>query len=174
MDTHKIGYTEQLNWVVSQYPEYKDVITYFITGNHDATHFRNGFADIGVGIAQLRDDMVYLGHNFARVNITPNLTMSLVHPTDGISQSLSLKLQHLIERNANRRSDIMLVGHYHKSVNIKYNGVYGYIMPSFEYKTPFMDDNNIVSDVAGTIFTIRVDKEGNLLSIGTEYVSYDE
>lgn len=168
-DTHAVGFTDQVKHIVRNYPR-GNVTTYFITGNHDATHFRNGFADIGTAIDAQREDLVYLGHNFAKIHLTPNLTMSLIHPTDGVTNTLSLKLQHLIDRNASRRADIMLVGHYHKSCMVKYHGVYGYLVPSFQHPTPFMDDNNLQSDVAGMIFTVRVDADGNLLSVVTEYV----
>jgi UDP-2,3-diacylglucosamine pyrophosphatase LpxH len=169
-DTHKVGFTDQLNYIVDNYPKRKGITTHFITGNHDATHMRNGFASMGDNIHRLREDMNYLGHNHAKIDLTPNLTLSLVHPTDGVSKSLSLKLQNLIDANPARRADIVLVGHYHKAVNVKYRGVYGYLLPSFQHQTPFMSDNNIVSEVAGMIFNIKVDKEGNLLTISTEYV----
>jgi len=169
-DTHAVGFSEQVRHIVANYPELSGGTTYFITGNHDATHFRNGFADIGETISASRPDLVYLGHNFARIHLTEALTMSLVHPTDGAANTLSLKLQHLIDRNAGRRSDIMLVGHYHKSCGLKYRDVYGYLVPSFQHVTPFMSDNNLYSDVAGMIFTVRVDDNGKLLSIVTEYV----
>jgi UDP-2,3-diacylglucosamine pyrophosphatase LpxH len=169
-ETHKVGFTDQLNYIVDNYPKRKGITTYFITGNHDLTHMRNGFANMGDAINRLREDMVYLGHNHAKVDLTPNLELSLVHPTDGVSKSLSLKLQNLIDANPARRADIVLVGHYHKAVNVKYRGVYGYLLPSFQHQTPFMADNNIVSEVAGTIFTIKVDREGKLLTISTEYV----
>lgn len=169
-DVHKVGFTDQLNYIVDNYPRFDGVTTYFITGNHDVTHMRNGFADIGDAISRMRDDLVYLGHNFAKYDLTPNLDMSLIHPTDGVSKSLSLKLQNMIDANKARRADIMLVGHYHKSVNIKYRDIYGYLLPSFQHQTGFMQDNNLVSDVAGMIFTIKVDDEGRMLSISTEYV----
>ncbi|NCC68207.1 MAG: metallophosphoesterase [Clostridia bacterium] len=168
-DTHAVGFTEQVKHIVANYPK-GNMTTFFITGNHDATHFRNGFADIGEAVSAEREDLVYLGHNFAKVHLTPHLTMALIHPTDGVTNTLSLKLQHIIERNAARRADIMLVGHYHKSCAVKYRDVYGYLVPSFQHVTPFMADNNLYSDVAGMIFTARVDKDGRLLSIVTEYV----
>lgn len=170
MDCHAVGFSAQVRHIVKNYP-YKDSIkTYYLTGNHDITHMRNGFADIGAEIEAQRKDMIYLGHNFHKLSLTPYITLSLIHPTDGASQSLSLKLQHMVDRNESRRADIMLVGHYHKSCGIKYRGCYAYMVPSFQKQTPFMSDNNLVSDVAGMIFTLKVDKDGRLLSVTTEYI----
>jgi hypothetical protein len=159
-----------LKYITDVYPKRDGVVTRFITGNHDVTHFRNGFANIGEAIDARRPDMEYLGHNFCRVDLTENLTMSLIHPTDGAAQSLSLKLQKIIDRNVSRRSDVMLVGHYHKSCMIKYMGIYGFLTPSFQKVTKFMEDNNLVSDVAGMILTFKVDAEGRLLSLCSEYI----
>jgi hypothetical protein len=46
------------------------------------------------------------------------------------------------------------------------------MVPSFEKKTPFMDDNNLTTDVAGMIFSVHTDKKGNILAIGTEYYDF--
>lgn len=170
----KVGFTEQLDHVEEAYPFREGITTAFITGNHDATHFRNGFADIGKEIAKRRKDMQYLGHNFQRVMLTPRLSLSLVHPADGAARTLSLKLQNLIDSNPSRRADIMLVGHYHKYCGVHYNGVWGYTVPSFQKVTQFMMDNNLVSDVGGLVFTVRVDDDGNMLSIACENVSYEQ
>jgi hypothetical protein len=133
---------------------------------------RNGFANIGEAISNRRDDMIYLGHNFAQIDIHPDVTLGLIHPTDGSTNTMSLKLQQIISKNQKRRSDIMLVGHYHKSVAIKYMGVYGYMVPSFQHQTPFMEDNNLTSDVGAMIFTVKV-INGEIRTITTEYIAFE-
>jgi predicted phosphodiesterase len=172
LEQEAVGYTNQLKLFVKEYPRREGITTYCITGNHDYTHMRNGFANIGEGIADLRDDIIYLGHNFGRLHLTDKVDVSLIHPTDGAGAGLSDKLRHLIDKNHNRRSKIMLVGHYHKTAHEKYNGVYAYMVPSFEKKTDFMDDNNLTTDVAGMIFTVMVDKKGDVISVHTEYYDY--
>ena len=172
LEQDAVGFSNQLRMFVKQYPRREGITTYCITGNHDYTHMRNGFANIGEAVNDLRDDIVYLGHNFGRILLAKGLDVSLIHPTDGAGSGLSDKLRRLIEHNKNRRSKIMLVGHYHKSAHEKYQGCYGYLVPGFERKTAFMDDNNLTSDVAGMIFHVSMDKKGNILTVGTEYHDY--
>jgi len=173
-EQNAVGFTNQVDWVCDNYPEVDGITTMFITGNHDVTHFRNGFAEIGVHIQDRRPDLVYLGQDIANVEMTPNLTISLFHPNDKPVQSLDMRLRKLINDNPALTGQILLVGHYHKYASTCYNGVYGYCVPSFQKQTPFMTRCNIQSVVGGLIFTVRVDREGNLLSIGTEFIGYDQ
>lgn len=173
LEQDAIGFQEQLRMFVTKFPKREGVTTYCITGNHDYTHMRNGMANIGESIAHVREDIVYLGHNFYKIPMGRGFEVSLIHPTDGSSANYLDKLKTIIERNPERRADIMLIGHYHKFAQMKYMGVYGYLMPAFQNKTKFMDDNNLTSELAGIIFEVKVDRKGNILSVKTEYVSYD-
>ena len=141
--------------------------------NHDYTFERNSLANIGEAIAAQRKDIKYLGHNFAKFPINDKTAISLIHPTDGTPQSLSLRLQQIIDRNEHRVSDIILVGHYHKFVQLYYKGVYGFLVPSLERPTGFMQDNNLTSLVGGLVLTLKLDHEGYLKSVTTEYISLD-
>jgi UDP-2,3-diacylglucosamine pyrophosphatase LpxH len=170
-EQHAVGFQNQLDYITENYPVIEGVKTYFITGNHDWTHTRNGAANIGEVLANYRDDLVYLGHNFGQFEIN-NTVISLIHPTDGSSRTWSHKLQEVIDRNEARRGNIMLVGHYHKQLYMKYKGVHGFLVPSFQYQTGFMADNNLTSEVGGIIMTLKFDDNGSLASINQEWVNY--
>jgi UDP-2,3-diacylglucosamine pyrophosphatase LpxH len=173
-EQHAVGFQNQLEYISKVYPTIPGVKTYFITGNHDWTHTRNGAANIGEVLANYRhDDLVYLGHNFGQFQINDTV-ISLIHPTDGSSRTWSHKLQDIIDRNEARRGHIMLVGHYHKQLKMKYKGVHGYLVPSFQHQTGFMEDNNLTSEVGGLILTIKFDKDGNISTISTEEVNYEK
>jgi predicted phosphodiesterase len=167
-----VGFTNQLNYFVNHFPKIKGITTYAITGNHDQTHFYNGGANIGELVARLRDDIIYLGHNHAYFKISDKVKISLIHPVDGSSQALSYKIQQVIDRNPQKKAEIMLIGHYHKTASVFYKGSWGYLVPSFQHKSSFMNDNNLVSDVGGMILTIKLNKDGSLQSLATEYVMY--
>jgi hypothetical protein len=98
----------------------------------------------------------------------------LIHPVDGSSQALSYKIQQVIDRNPQKKAEIMLIGHYHKTASVFYKGSWGYLVPSFQHKSSFMNDNNLVSDVGGMILTIKLNKDGSLQSLATEYVMYEK
>ena len=173
-EQHAVGFQNQLEYISKVYPTIPGVKTYFITGNHDWTHTRNGAANIGEVLANYRhDDLVYLGHNFGQFQINETV-ISLIHPTDGSSRTWSHKLQEIIDRNEARRGHIMLVGHYHKQLKMKYKGVHGYLVPSFQHQTGFMEDNNLTSEVGGLILTLKFDKDGNISTISTEEVNYEK
>lgn len=134
---------------------------------------RNGSADIGEAISMMReDDLVYLGHNFSKLDIAENLTVSLVHPTDGIARNFNNKIRDIIDRNAARRADLMFIGHYHKLAMLKHQGVYGYVVPSFQRQTSFMADNNLESVVGGMIITVNFNELGNISSVVTEVIEF--
>jgi calcineurin-like phosphoesterase family protein len=167
-----VGFQNQLDYITENYPVIEGVKTYFITGNHDWTHTRNGAANIGEVLSNYRpDDLVYLGHNFGQFEINDTV-ISLIHPTDGTSRTWSHKLQEVIDRNEARRGHIMLVGHYHKQLYMKYKGVHGFLVPSFQHQTGFMQDNNLTSEVGGIIMTLKFDDNGSLASINQEWVNY--
>ncbi len=171
-DAH--GFSEQVRKVVEVYPRITGVETRFITGNHDVTHMRNGGASVGETVAALRDDMVYLGHNFAKEWLTPHCSMNLVHPFDGVVQNVTWKLQKYIDGAIGaRKSDILLMGHYHKQGYIYYKGTHGFMVPSFEGQTGFMTSANIESYIGGYVLTLQFDADGYLRTITSEAVVFD-
>jgi predicted phosphodiesterase len=170
-EQYAVGYDRQLEDVVQHYPYIEGVTTYFITGNHDVTHVRNGGANIGHGISARRDDLVYLGHNFAKIWLTEEVDLNLIHPGDGSAYSVSLRAQKIIDAaQGKRRSKIMAIGHYHKMDWIYWKGVHAFTMPSFIHQTEFMETMNLKSYVGAYILTIRVDEDGHLLTVMPEYV----
>ena len=82
-ELYAIGFDQQADDVVKNYPRRDGITTHFLTGNHDATHVVNGGANIGKAIAKNRQDMKYLGHEFAKIWLTPKVDMDMVHPRDG-------------------------------------------------------------------------------------------
>ena len=174
LEQYATGYTDQLKDFVKDFPKIEGITTYGITGNHDYTHMRNGFANMGEGISAIRPDFVYLGHNFGRIYLGPKVSVSLIHPTDGISQNFNKKIRDMIERSPERRSDIMLIGHYHKIAMVQHRGINAYVVPSFEKKTSFMQDMGLDSIVGGMIFKVKTDKDDNILSVVTEIIEYND
>jgi UDP-2,3-diacylglucosamine pyrophosphatase LpxH/biotin operon repressor len=170
-EVHKRGHDEQKEWIVEQYPKIKGVTTYFITGNHDATHMMNGGANIGKNVAAERDDMIYLGHNFAKIWLTEQVDLNLFHPSDGSAYGVSLKAQKIVDgATGARKCKILAIGHYHKMNWIYWKDTHAFIMPSFQHQTDFMSGRGLKSYVGGYILNIKVDKDGKMISIMPEFV----
>ena len=77
------GFDAQKDYVIKNYPLREGITTKFITGNHDGVFIRSSGSNIGLAISKEREDMIYLGSNNARINLTPNCTMEINHPWDG-------------------------------------------------------------------------------------------
>lgn len=159
--------------VVKNYPRRKGITTHFITGNHDASLYKHVGYDIGRGIAEKREDMIYLGRDCAVINITPNCTLELRHPWDGCSYAISYRLQKMIEAmEADTKPNILAVGHYHKQLDMFYRNIHAILTASFQAQTPFMRGKSLASILGGFIVTVRVDKDGTIQGFTPEYIPY--
>lgn len=169
-----VGFDEQMDLANQVVPKKEGLKYYAISGNHDHTFDRNAYANPVKMLSRMRDDFMYIGHNFGRIKINDDVDIAVVHPTDGIGQNYGLKLHQYIDRaNDDKQARIVLMGHYHKHAHIHYKGVDGFITPSFVSQSNFMKDNNLASVVGGMILHLTFNKEKELISITPEYLWFD-
>lgn len=172
-DLYVISADEMRDDVVNNYPSRPGITTYFITGNHDASIYKQVGYDIGAAIADKRPDMKYLGRDCAIVHLTPNCTLELRHPWDGCAYALSYKLQKMIEAmESDSKPNILAVGHYHKAEYIFYRNVHALQTGCFQGQTPFMRGKGISAHPGGWIVTIKVKEDGTILSFAPEFIPY--
>jgi len=170
-----IGFDDQIDLAAETLPRLDGLTYHMISGNHDGTFSRNAFANPVKTLARERDDVKFLGHNFAKVWLNDKIDITLVHPTDGIGQNYSLKMrQHIDRARTEKLSKFIFMGHYHKFDHTFYRGINGWIMPSFVRYSHFMDDKNLASIIGGIILTINTNDEGDLVSFLPEYFFFDE
>lgn len=163
----------QIDDVVANYPKRDGITTHFITGNHDASLYKQVGMDVGRAISRQRPDMHYLGRDAAVVNLTPNCTLELRHPWDGVSYAVSYRLQKMIESmESDSKPNIFAVGHYHKELTMFYRNVHGILTASFQAQTPFLRGKGIASILGGFIVTVRVDDDGTILGCDTEFIPF--
>lgn len=159
--------------VAANYPKRDGITTYFITGNHDASIYKHIGYDIGQAIANLRDDLVYLGRDCAVIDLTPNCKLELRHPWDGTAYALSYKMQKMIEAmEADSKPNILAVGHYHKAEYLFYRNVHALQTGCFQGQTPFTRGKGISVQLGGWIVTVRLDAEGSILGIAPEFIPF--
>lgn len=156
------GFDEQIGYVVDMYPNVKGIITKFILGSHDETHYKNDQATAGFWIPKCRKDMIYLGQDTATLDIN-KIKIMIDHPGGGCSKALSYQLQKRIELlESGNKPKILLTGHYHKSYNFVYRNVRGILVGSCCDTTQFQH-KSILSNVVGAYFLdIYSDKNGNI------------
>ena len=169
----KHGADEQVDYIIENYPYREGIVTEFITGNHDHAHLKSGGIDIGRPIAKARPDLVYLGMSHARIMLTPNCSMDMVHPLDGSAYALSYHSQKAVEAmSQDDLPNIYLTGHHHKAIYLYYRGIHCLEAGTFEAQTPWMRGKRLAAHVGGWIVTIHVDAEGHIKRFIPEWIPF--
>lgn len=172
-ELYEVSADDMVKDVVINYPNRYGITTYFITGNHDASIYKQVGYDIGQAIVSKRNDMVYLGRDCAVINLTPKCTLELRHPWDGTAYALSYKIQKMIEAmESDSKPNILAVGHYHKAEYLFYRNVHAFQTGCFQGQTPFTRGKGISIHIGGWIVTITVDDDGSIRRISPEFIPF--
>lgn len=172
-ELYEVSADEMRDDVVANYPKRDGITTYFITGNHDASIYKQVGYDIGQAITNARPDLVYLGRDCAVINLTPKCTLELRHPWDGTAYALSYKIQKMIEAmESDSKPNILAVGHYHKAEYLFYRNVHAFQTGCFQGQTPFTRGKGISVHIGGWIVTVTVDETGTIQRISPEFIPF--
>lgn len=174
LNNKAIGFQNQLEYIVEHYPKRDGVTTYFIEGNHDLWVGKDALASLGKTVSMVRSDLKYLGAEFARINLTPYVDLTLYHPNDGSSANVFSKLQNFIDRGGQKVSVLNFIFHYHKVGMLQHRGVYGFYGSSFQRQSNWMNINNLSSYIGFWIITLKLNAKGELIRMIPEYISYDK
>lgn len=172
-ELYTVSADDMKNDVILNYPKREGITTHFISGNHDASIYKQVGYDICKAVSEARPDMDYLGRDTAIVYLTPNCTLELRHPWDGSSYALSYKIQKMIEgMESDSKPNILAVGHYHKAEYLFYRNVHALQTGCFQGQTPFTRGKGISIHLGGWIVTIRVDKDGYIQGFAPEFIPF--
>lgn len=172
-ELYEVSADEMIDDVVANYPKRDGITTHFITGNHDASIYKQIGYDIGMAIANKRSDMKYLGRDCAVIYLTPNCKLELRHPWDGTAYALSYKTQKIVESmESDSKPNILAVGHYHKAEYLFYRNVHVLQSGCFQSQTPFTRGKGISVHLGGWILTIKVEADGTIKSIAPQFIPY--
>lgn len=167
------GADDHTDYIEENYPCINGITTYFITGNHDHTLIKRAGYNIGRTIANRREDMIYLGPDFARIMLTPNCSMDIIHPADGAAYALSYATQKMIDSlQGGQKPNILICGHHHKAMYYEYRNIQVIEAGTFQAQTPFMRGKRISANVGGWIITIHVDKGGTIKRFIPEWIPF--
>lgn len=156
------GFDEQIAYVVDMYPRVKGITTKFILGSHDETHYKNDQATVGIWIPRCREDMIYLGQDFANLSIN-KIKITMDHPGGGSSKAMSYQPQKRIELlEPGYKPNILLLGHYHKSYAFVYRNVRGVLVGSCCDTTQFQQKQGLSNVVGAYFLDIYTDKQGRV------------
>lgn len=172
-ELYAVSADDMIEDVVKRYPKRDGITTHFITGNHDASIYKQVGYDVGNAIARQRDDMEYLGRDCSVVYLTPKCKLELRHPWDGTAYALSYKLQKMIESmESDSKPNILAVGHYHKAEYMFYRNVHALQTGCFQAQTPFTRGKNISVHLGGWIVEIKVTDDGTIKSFAPRFIPY--
>lgn len=172
-ELYKTSADDMVQDVIENYPRIEGITTHFITGNHDASIYKQVGYDIGNTITEKRPDMKYLGRDCALIFLTPNCKLELRHPWDGTAYALSYKPQKMIEAmESDSKPNILAIGHYHKAEYMFYRNVHCLQTGCFQGQTPYTRGKGISVHIGGWIVTIHVDKNGTITRFGSEFIPY--
>lgn len=170
-DVH--GFDAQIQYAVEHYPRIAGIRTRLIAGNHDLSYLKVTGADPLVRVAQLRDDIEYLGPYSAWVNVTARFRAYLVHPNGGPAYARSYKLQKLIESfQGGRKPNLLIAGHWHEWVVLWERNVWAMMAGCWQDQTDYMRRKALQPKVGGTIVTVRLDQDGAIQSFEPRFVAY--
>jgi predicted phosphodiesterase len=157
-----IGGTLQFDYVCDMLSDLM-VPLYFITGNHDGWMMKKNNAGFNVGsyIDDKVKDAHYLGSDEADVQLSPKVTMKLIHPGDGSAYALSYKAQKRIESfDGGNKPNIMAQGHYHKALYFFYRNVHSFDTGTLCNQTPWMRSKNLAANKGFWLVDLAYDKKG--------------
>lgn len=162
-------------YIINNYPKRKDIKTYFINGNHDASTIKACGHDMGVFISKQREDMIYLGMLNAKVNLTPNCVLEINHPLDGGSYALSYSTQKYIDSiTSGEKPNILIIGHHHKAMYLFYRNIHALEAGTFESQSAWMKGKRLAAHVGGWICEVHVDRNGNVNRFKSEFIPFYE
>jgi predicted phosphodiesterase len=176
-----IGFDNQLEKSVKELSKLCDTgkPLYFITGNHEYNTFVRG-AGVEFGkILKLRLDTkgfenYYLGNAEGNLKLD-NTRIKLIHPDGGTAYAISYKSQKIIESlqgSGERLPDVALIGHFHKSEYIPYQGVHTFQTGTFCDQTKFMRGKGIPAHKGFWVIDIFSKDNGKIDKISPTYYPF--
>jgi DNA polymerase II small subunit/DNA polymerase delta subunit B len=155
------GADAQRDYVIENYPRVKGVKTFMISGNHDASFWNVSGYNIVDAICSKRDDLVFLGDNYATYMIG-EIKIAIMHGEGGVPYARSYRLQKIIEQiSPENKPHMLFLGHFHvEDVQPMYRNVLGIQLPCFQAQTPFLARKGLYPELGAWVVEFGVDKKG--------------
>jgi len=156
------GADAQIKGVIDKIPSIGKPI-YFITGDHDYSHYKRQGIDIGTYIANGREDMKYLGMFDADIELAKNTKLKLVHPAKGTAYAISYQPQKLIEAlSGGEKPNILAIGHYHKMEYLFYRNIHSLQTGAIQSQSSWMKRMNIAAMTGAWIVDVYTKRNGTI------------
>jgi len=170
------GWKRLRRYVIENYPQRDGIETFFISGNHDhKLHKRSGLY-FGESIANVRDDLHWLGDSQATVVLDAenDIDIEMIHPDGGQPYTVGYRLQTLYrERGLDKRPTIALVGHLHGSMYAKTEGVFGFYAGCWKGTTTYGKRKGHEATIGGWFLNLEIE-DGVIRRLNPEWIDYSD
>ena len=159
------GASRQIEYLVNYYPYVDGITTYFITGNHDDTHNKNGGLEIGPIIEEKRPDMKFIGKERAifRPEDSSKTSEEIFHSGGGCASSLSYRPQKYIDKmEPGEKPNTLGIGHFHQSYFMSYRNVIALLVPCLTAKSPFAIRQGLENTMGAYFVDMYVNNKGEI------------
>lgn len=157
--------SDQIDYIIANYPHINGITTYFITGIKDNTHLKTNKINLGKRISAVRPDMIYLGHNSSTINID-NVNMLVLCSKLKKTYTVSYRPQQQVASfRSEDKPDVILYGGLLQMDKLSYRNVTTLSVPSVCATTKEMRDKRYNNTIGAWYITLRTDKYGNLASM---------
>lgn len=173
----RLGASRQLEYVNDYYPKVEGVTTYFITGNHDSTHMKNGGVFVGPAIEKMRPDLKFVGDERAifKPNESPKTSIEMYHPGGGCASSLSYRSQKYIDKmEPGEKPNVVGMGHFHQSHFMSYRNVIALLLPCTTAKSAFAVRQGLENTMGAYFVDMYVNSKGEIEMFAFEEKRYTQ
>ena len=174
-DQNLVGYREQFNWIVKNYPKYEGISTYIVAGNHDVNIMKKHNIHPIIELAKVRFDIKYSGDYYTDFN-KHGVIIRVVH-CDGSNYSGEpmTKLKGLIDTTYNK-CHIFIMGHLHQAMELHdYGDVQYAVAPGcFVKPNEYTIRRAYVPAVGGFILDVTYDPSTDKVKVDSRWLSNDQ
>lgn len=173
----------QVSYCIEKYPQRKNLVTHFITGDDHESWFMKQGLNFGKYL-QLhaeeagRNDLKYLSHVEADVEFLTrdgegSTICKVMHPGGGSSYARSYTSQKIVESfQGGEKPHILIMGHYHVSNYMLERNIHCISMPGFEDQTIFARKKRLRMDVGGGLMEFKQQPNGTVSRFRIEWNMY--
>lgn len=184
-DIYAHGAAEQEESLLANLPEGFQWIV--IGGNHDYSFIKSsGHNPLSV-IQNYRDDIKYVGFDWARIPILKNVDLMMWHPSGGTPYSISYRLQKGVEQIAfNELRDIcdkddkqhtlrfILAGHLHIQLQAMFGPIFGIQSGTFEGTTNYLKRKGLFPSIGGWIIKACLGQDNKFKNFEAKFHLFEE
>ncbi|NLS79419.1 MAG: hypothetical protein GXY76_19390 [Chloroflexi bacterium] len=186
-DLQTVSADEQIEIAGERIPVIPGLTHYVLGGNHDFSFYKA----IGLDVVQLlcsrREDMTYVGSDFAQIPLTPDLDVAMWHPAGGVPYALSYRGQRFLNQltsdelekvvlktSPSPRLCLVAAGHLHQSMYFRQGHIAYFQLGCFEGRNSFFKRKGWKPAIGGYVVELDITEGGMIHAVNKRDIWYYE